>query len=191
MSFTTGTTMFNPYVLNIVDLQNTANSANGITTEAAVAGLQTATTNLQTATSNLQSMVDYTNKRVNADQIASFTDGGAVTFLSPIEAAAGQTTLSNVDASPYTLNVYGTVYASNYNSLCPMVFSVHDKKGIEFEALRITEEGCVGVGTFAPAEKLAVAGSARVDNNLTVGGSVTIEGDVVIKGRLRVEGGMF
>jgi len=176
--------MFNPYVLNIVDLQNTANSASGLTTEATVAGLQT-------ATSNLQSMVDFTNKRVNADTVASFTDGGSVTFLSPIEAAAGgSTTLSNVDGSPYTLNVYGQVNASNYNSLCPMVFSVHDKAGVQFEALRITEEGCVGIGTFAPAEKLVVAGSARVDNNLSVGGSVTIEGDVIIKGRLRVEGGI-
>lgn len=185
MSFTTGTTMFNPYVLNIVDLQNTANSANGLTTEATVAGLQT-------ATSNLQSMVDYANKRVNADQVASFTAGGPVTFLSPINAAAGsETTLSNADGTAYTLNVYGTVNASNYNSLCPMIFSVHDKAGVQFEALRITEEGCVGIGTFAPAEKLAVAGSARVDNNLSVGGSVVIEGDVIIRGRLRVEGGMF
>jgi len=191
MAFTTGTTMFNPYVLNIVDLQNTANSASGLTTEAAVAGLQTTASNLQTATNNLQSMVDFANKRVNADSVASFTPGGSVTFLSPIEAAAGQTTLSNVDGTGYNLNVYGTVYASNYFSLCPMVFGVHDKAGVQFEALRITEEGCVGIGTFAPAEKLVVAGSARVDNNLSVGGSVTIEGDIVIKGRLRVEGGMF
>ena len=176
--------MFNPYVLNIVDLQNTANSASGITTEAAVAGLQT-------ATSNLQSMIDFANKRVNADQIAAYTDGGAVTFLSAIDAAAGQTTLSNVDGTPYVLNVYGTINASNVGSLCPMIFSVHDKAGVQFEALRITEEGCVGIGTFAPAEKLVVAGSARIDNNLSVGGAVTIEGDVIIKGRLRVEGGMF
>lgn len=176
--------MFNPYVLNIVDLQNTANSASGITNEATIA-------DLQTATNNLQSMVDFANKRVNADQIAAFTGGGAVTFLSPIEAAAGQTTLSNSDGTEYTLNVFGTVFASNYNSLCPMVFSVHDKAGVQFEALRITEEGCVGIGTFAPAEKLAVAGSARIDNNLSVGGTVIIEGDVIIKGRLRVEGGMF
>lgn len=158
--------MFNPYVLNIVDLQNVANSASGIS--------------LQTSVDQLNQMVDFTNKRVNADTIGSFTAGGSITFVSPI---SGTTTLSNSDSSDHSLYVYGNVYASNYNSLCPLSFKVHDSAGIEVEVMHITMEGNVGIGTFAPAEKLAVAGGLSVAGNATIGGDLIVSGALIVNGK--------
>jgi len=169
MAFTTGTTMVNPYVLNIVDLQNTTTNASGIS--------------LQASVDQLSQMIDFTNKQVNADTIASFTAGGSITFASPTVQAAGTTTLSNTDTSDHSLYVYGNVYASNYNSLCPMIFKVHDDANIEVEVMRITTEGNVGIGTFAPAERLAVAGGISCSGDLRVGGDLHLSGALFVNGR--------
>ena len=174
MAFTTGTTMFNPYVLNIVDLQNVQNSATGLDTASAVA--------------NLGQIVNFTNKSISADAIYSYTPNGPVTVAAPLNVVNGTTNFSNSDGSATNLFVYGNVYASNYVSLCPLVFKVHDSKGQEIETMRITPEGNVGIGTFAPAERLVVDGGIRNSGNLYVGGMATFEGDVVIKGNLRVQG---
>lgn len=174
MAYTTGTTMFNPYVLNIVDLQNVQNSATGLDTATAVA--------------NLGSIVDFTTKSVSADTINSYTPNSAVSIDAPLNVVNAVTNFSNSDTTATNLFVYGNVYASNYVSLCPLVFKVHDNKGIEMETMRITPEGNVGIGTFAPAERLTVDGSIRNTGNLYVGGTATFEGDVVIKGNLRVQG---
>ena len=174
MSFTTGTTMANPYVLNIVDLQNVAGSATGIS--------------LQEAVTNLSEMVDYATKTVAADTLTSFTPGAPINVTSPLAINTTTATFSNVDGTAYNMIVYGAVSASNFNSLCPMIFKVHDPAGIEVETMRITETGNVGIGTFAPAERLVVDGTIKSTGNLIVGGSVVIDGDVVIKGNLRVEG---
>lgn len=174
MSFTTGTTMANPYVLNIVDLQNVAGSATGIS--------------VQDAVTNLTEMVDYATKTVAADNLTAFTPGGAINVTSPLNITTTEASFSNADGTAYNMVVYGAVSASNFNSLCPMIFKVHNPAGIEVETMRITETGNVGIGTFAPAEKLVVDGTIRSTGNLIVGGSVVIDGDVVIKGNLRVEG---
>lgn len=166
--------MFNPYVLNIVELQNTQNSATGIDTAGAVA--------------NLTSIVNFANKSVSADAIFSYTPNSAVTIQAPLNVVNGITNFSNSDTTETNLFVYGNVYASNYVSLCPLVFKVHDPKGQEIETMRITPEGNVGIGTFAPAERLVVDGSIRNTGNLYVGGTATFEGDVIIKGNLRVQG---
>jgi hypothetical protein len=174
MAFTTGTTMFNPYVLNIVDLQNTQNSATGIDTASAVA--------------NLGQIVNFTNKSLSADTIFSYTPNSAVSIQAQLNVVNGTTNFSNSDGSATQLFVYGNVYASNYVSLCPLVFKVHDPKGIEVETMRITPEGNVGIGTFAPAERLTVDGGIRNSGNLYVGGTATFDGDVVIRGNLRLKG---
>jgi hypothetical protein len=174
MAFTTGTTMFNPYVLNIVDLQNVQNSASGIDTASAVAGLG--------------QIVNVANKSVSADAIYSFTTNGPVSIQAPLNVVNATTNFSNSDGSATNLFVYGSVYSSNIVSLCPLIFKVHDTKGAEIETMRITPEGNVGIGTFAPAERLTVDGSIRNTGNLYVGGTATFEGDVVIKGSLRVLG---
>lgn len=174
MAYTTGTTMFNPYVLNIVDLQNVQNSASGIDIASAVA--------------NVGQIVNFTNKSINADTINSYTPNSAVSIQAPLNVVNGITNFSNSDTTATNLFVYGNVYASNYVSLCPLVFKVHDPSGHEVETMRITPEGNVGIGTFAPAERLVVDGGIRNSGNLYVGGSATFEGDVVIKGNLRVQG---
>jgi hypothetical protein len=174
MAYTTGTTMFNPYVLNIVDLQNVQNSASGLDTASAVAGLG--------------QIVNFTDKSVSTDAIFSYTPNGPVSVQAPLNVVNGLTNFSNSDGSATNLFVYGNVYASNYVSLCPLVFKVHDPSGREIETMRITPEGNVGIGTFAPAERLTVDGGIKNSGNLYVGGSATFEGDVIIRGSLKVLG---
>jgi hypothetical protein len=132
---------------------------------------------------SLSQMVDTVNKQINANTISAFTPGGTITFTSPTATADGTTTLRNTDTTGHDLFVYGTVYASNYNSLCPLVFKVHDPVGAEVEVMRITAEGNVGIGTFAPAEKLAVAGGMVVDGNTRIKGDLIVEGDIIVRGQ--------
>jgi hypothetical protein len=161
--------MYNPYVLNIVDLQNTQSNATGVS--------------LTDTVNALSQMVDTVNKQINANTISAFTPGGTITFTSPTAASGGTTTLQNTDTSGHDLFVYGTVYASNYNSLCPLVFKVHDPTGAEVEVMRITAEGNVGIGTFAPAEKLAVAGGLSVEGNARIRGDLIVDGDIIVRGK--------
>ena len=165
--------MYNPYVLNIVDLQNTQSNTAGVSLNETVAALS--------------QMVDTTNRQINANTISAFTPGGTITFTSPTAAAEGTTTLRNTDTSGHDLFVYGTVYASNYNSLCPLVFKVHDPEGAEVEVMRITAEGNVGIGTFAPAEKLAIAGGLAVDGNARIKGNLIVDGDIIVRGKIKYQ----
>lgn len=149
---TTGTTMYNPTVLNIVDLTNIANPSN--TTGQAATALP-----------------------------------DSVTFTS------SEGTLSNVGGGDYNLYVYGNVYASNYNSLCPLVFTAGKK-----ESMWITEEGQVGIGLPNPQATLHVGGNVLINGKTEISGTTTFKdtvvfdepvyfnGDVHINGRLFVNG---
>lgn len=132
---TTGTTMYNPNILNIVDLTNIANPAN---------------TTGQNATTE------------------------SVTF------ATGQTTMSNATGGDFNLYVYGSVYASNYNSLCPLVFTAGKK-----ESMWITEEGQVGIGVPNPQASLHVGGNVLISGGATVHGTTTFTDDVVFNGSVK------
>lgn len=206
MSATTGTPMYNPNVLNIVDNQNTANSATGI--------------NISDAVDQLTQMINFTNKQVNADIISAFTPGGSINVISPLNIAdgAGVTVLSNSGGTNYDLFVYGNVYASNYQSLCPLKFTVGHENPMQ--VMQLTEEGHVGIMTLDPKATLDCAGTAifrgvtefkdavtfdgpvgfgspvgfdgsvSFSDSVSFKGPVIFEGDVIIKGRLRVEGGI-
>ncbi len=195
MSATTGTPMYNPNVLNIVDNQNTANSATGI--------------NVVGAVDQLSQMVNFANKQINADIISAFTPNGAINVISPlnINDGLGVTVLSNTNTGTnYELFVYGTVHASNYQSLCPLKFTVGHENPMQ--VMQLTEEGHVGIMTLDPKANLDCAGTAifrgttefteavsfsnfvTFQGPVTFKGPVTFEGDVIIKGRLKVEGGI-
>lgn len=194
MSATTGTPMYNPNVLNIVDNQNTANSATGI--------------NISDAVDQLTQMINFTNKQVNADIISAFTPGGSINVISPLNIADGSgiTVLSNSGGTNYDLFVYGNVYASNYQSLCPLKFTVGHENPMQ--VMQLTEEGHVGIMTLDPKATLDCAGTAifrgvtefkdavtfdspvSFSDPVSFKGPVIFEGDVIIKGRLRVEGGI-
>ncbi len=192
MSATTGTPMFNPNVLNIVDLQNTLNNAAGI--------------NVAETVEQLTQMVDFTNKQVNADIISAFTPNGAINITSPLNLSDGSgiSVLSNSGGANYDLFVYGNVYASNFNSLCPLKFTVGHENPMQ--VMQLTEEGHVGIMTLDPKATLDCAGTAIFrgvteykdavtfegpvcfSSPVCFKGPVTFEGDVIIKGRLKVEG---
>lgn len=181
--------MYNQDVLNIVDIQNVADPA-GVSITQQLA--------------NLNSMVDFANKQVNADRLAAFTPQGAINVVSPLnfDSNSSQTTLSNVTGAGYELRVYGTVFASNYNSLCPLVFTAGGK-----ESMWVTEEGHVGVGVSTPKTHLHVGGNVLIDGNAEIrgttvftdavvfnddvtfnGNDVTFNCDVHINGRLFING---
>ncbi len=197
MSATTGTPMFNPNVLNIVDLQNTLNSATGI--------------NVAETVDQLSQMVNFANKQVNADIISAFTPNGAINITSPLNLSDGSgiSVLSNSGGANYDLFVYGNVYASNFNSLCPLKFTVGHENPMQ--VMQLTEEGHVGIMTLDPKATLDCAGTAIFrgvteykdavtfegpvcfsspvcfKGPVSFKGPVTFDGDVIIKGHLKVE----
>ncbi len=171
MAFTTGTPMFNSNVLNIIDIQNTITSATGESVTQSI--------------SQITSMVDTTTNIVYANGLTSFTAGGNISITSPITVSdgTGSATFSNTSGDSYNLYVYGNVHASNYQSLCPLRFTVPSG-----EAMIITEEGLVGVGTSEPKAKLEVNGTAVFNNTVVFHGDVFFKGNVVIDGSLTVGG---
>lgn len=152
MAFTTGTTMFNSNVLNIIDLQTNVDSAGSSVTG---------------AITSIQTIVNTSLAQVNADSLQAFTSGGNIIINSPliIQDSIGLTTFSNITGDAYSLYVYGDIYASNYNSLCPLRFTVEG-----FEAMTIREDGT-----------LVVSGPAIFN------GPVEFRGDVTIAGTLKVK----
>jgi hypothetical protein len=147
---TTGTTMYNQAVLNIIDLQNVADPGGGGNT-------------LSNQVATL------------TQQLATLTANTAAASTSiPFNSTDTETVLSNSSALSYDLRVYGTVYASNYNSLCPLVFTAGKK-----EAMWITEEGGVGIGVSAPRAHLHVGGNILIDGGGTFKGTTTFTDAVV------------
>ncbi len=152
MSYTTGTTMYNSNVLNIIDFQTNVDSA-GTSVAGAVTGLQT--------------VVNSAQAQININSMQPFTSGGNIFINAPlnVEDSTGLTTFSNTTSDAYSLYVYGNVYASNYNSLCPLRFTVEG-----FEAMTIREDGT-----------LIVAGPAVFRGPVEFHGDVTIHGKLIVK----------
>ena len=170
MANTTGTTFFNSNVLNIVDQTNTINSASGIS--------------IQDQLTNISQMVDFTNKQINTNTISAFDAGGTINVISPLainDPNTGITTMINPNGA-YELYVYGTVYASNYNSLCPLRFTVGHEQ--PYEAMHVAENGHVGIGTDQPKATLHVKGPAIFDGPVQFNGDVVINGTLTVKGKI-------
>jgi hypothetical protein len=171
MAFTTGTPMFNSNVLNIIDIQNSINSSSG----------ESVTQSL----GQLTSMVDTQTNIVYANGLTAFTAGGNIAVTSPliVNDAVGTSAFSNTSGDVYNLFVYGNVHASNYQSLCPLRFTVPSG-----EAMIITEAGNVGIGTSEPKAKLEVSGTTVFNDTVVFHGDVLFKGNVVIDGTLTVGG---
>ncbi len=144
--------MYNSNVLNIIDFQTNVDSA-GTSVTSAVTGLQT--------------VVDSAQAQININSMQPFTSGGNIFINAPlnVEDSTGLTTFSNTTGDAYSLYVYGNVYASNYNSLCPLRFTVEG-----FEAMTIREDGT-----------LIVAGPAVFRGPVEFHGDVTIHGKLIVK----------
>ncbi len=155
MAYTTGTTMYNSNVLNIIDLQQNVDSAG---------------TSVSGAVTSLQTIVNTSLAQISVDSLQPFTSGGNIFINAPlnIQDSSGLTTFSNTNGDPYSLFVYGNVYASNYNSLCPLRFTVEG-----FEAMTIREDGT-----------LVVAGPAIFNGPVEFRGSVSIAGTLTVDGRI-------
>lgn len=58
--------------------------------------------------------------------------------------------------------------------------------GVQSPALYVSEQQKVGIGTGSPSEKLHVAGSAKVDTDLSVTGASTFSGDATFVGEVDI-----
>lgn len=93
------------YVLNIVELQNTVTSASGLT--------PLATLSAQVA--QIQQMVNFTEKRVNANTLATF-DSGSIQVISPLITASGAT-LEGSGGTTSTVGSASTMLVVNNSGL--------------------------------------------------------------------------
>ena len=69
-----------PYIVNLIELQNTVNNASGLT----------ATSQLSNSIADIQKMVDFQRKQVNANFLASY-DSNSITVLSNMNFASNAT----------------------------------------------------------------------------------------------------
>lgn len=93
----------NPFVVNIVDLQNIALSITGASTGSAIA-------QLQADVGNLQEMVDYETKTILVDTISEFTPGHGINVVSNLTTTTTSTTSST--ATTTTQGTLGFGYTS-------------------------------------------------------------------------------
>lgn len=93
------------YVLNIVELQNTVTSASGLT--------PLGTLSAQVA--QIQQMVNFAEKRVNANTLATF-DSGSIQVISPMITASG-TTLGGSSGTTSTVGSASTTLVLNDSAL--------------------------------------------------------------------------
>jgi len=90
------------YILNIVELQNTVTSASG----------QTPLGALTAQVSQIQQMVNFAEKRVNANTLATF-DSGSIQVISPLITASGATIGGTGGAATSTLGTASTTLVLN------------------------------------------------------------------------------
>lgn len=94
------------YILNIVELQNTVTSASG----------QTPLGALTAQVSQIQQMVNFAEKRVNANTLATF-DSGSIQVISPLITASGATIGTGGGAVTSTLGAASTSLLLNDTAL--------------------------------------------------------------------------
>ena len=90
------------YILNIVELQNTVTSASG----------QTPLGALTSQVAQIQQMVNFAEKRVNANTLATF-DSGSIQVISPLITASGATMGGTGGAVTSTLGTASTSLVLN------------------------------------------------------------------------------
>jgi hypothetical protein len=94
------------YVLNIVELQNTVTSASGLTPLGA----------LSAQVSQIQQMVNFAEKRVNANTLATF-DSGSIQVISPLITASGATIGGSGAVATSTVGSASTTLVLNDSAL--------------------------------------------------------------------------
>lgn len=123
-----------PFIVNILPLANVLSNTSGTNQ----------VSQLATAVAGLQSMVNFEQKRVNADILSAYTTGGSINVVSPINLCnVGITTDGTSNLAVGTLTA-GTVFASNYVTLSDRTA----KKNIREISTGSVLEGLSGLRTY-------------------------------------------
>jgi hypothetical protein len=132
-----------PFIVNILPLANVLSNTSGTNQ----------VSQLATAVAGLQSMVNFEQKRVNADILSAYTTGGSINVVSPIN-------LSNLTVGTLTA---GTVFASNYVTLSDRTA----KKNIREISTGSVLEGLSGLRTYK--FQLIDSGDPQSEGQLEIG----------------------
>jgi hypothetical protein len=107
-----------PYIVNLIELQNTINNASGLTTTSA----------LSNAITDIQKMVDFQKKQINTNFLASY-DSNSITVLSNMNFSNATLTVEGTSISG-TGSANGTTFLSTGNT--SIVLSATSSPAIAF-----------------------------------------------------------
>jgi hypothetical protein len=180
------------YILNIVELQNVITSVTG----------QSATDALASQVAKIQQMVNYDQKRINADTIASFGGSNSITVLNNLNLSNSGLYSNGVPVSGVSTTVTGGVAAPGKNVVCldtagtsawGFISSMSTADSIRFngtggEIARFTNTGNLGIGTTTPSHAVDVVGEGYFTGNVTAANFLTLS-DAQFKTNIRpIEG---
>ena len=144
----------NPFVVNIVDLQNIATGIGGTSKDSQL-------TQAQADIANIQQMVDYTTRTISADVIQSFTPGSVIDVMAGLN-------LSN--ASLYSNSNLVSLNTSNaLTTLTPSTIGGSSSSVAVSNSLNTITFKTAGLQAFL----MDSTGNAHFSGNVSVGGNLT------------------
>lgn len=146
-----------PYIVNLIELQNTINNASGLT----------ATSALSNAVTDIQRMVDFQKKQVNANFLASY-DSNSITVLSNMNFASNATL--SIDGATVT-GSGGSAGAFLSTGSTSILLSATSTPAISFNVLQRSTFILTQRGTASFFSTVTVFGNVQASNFVTLSDS--------------------
>ena len=160
------------YILNIVELQNVITNVTG----------QSATQALASQVAQIQQMVNFEQKRINTNVIASFGGSNSITLLNnlvlsndSVVTGVSSTTFAGSPAPGKSLVSLDGIGTASWGFISSM--STADSirfNGLTSEIARFTNSGNLGVGTTTPSRAVDVVGEGYFTGNVTASNFLTL-----------------
>jgi hypothetical protein len=159
------------YILNLVELQNVITNVTG----------QSATETLASQVAQIQQMVNFEQKRINTNTIASFGGSNSITVLNnlvlPNDAIVSgvSSTTGGIPAAGKSIVCLDTTGTAAWGFVSSM--STADSirfNGTGGELARFTNSGNLGIGTVSPSHAVDVVGEGYFTGNVTASNFLTL-----------------